>query len=98
MNRRKHLYTILQEECAEVVQAVSKIKRFGITNIQPKTGKCNFDILIEELNDVLAMVEMLEEDGLPLSGEVPDRERIVKKKAQVEKYLEYSRGTGDLVN
>ena len=29
MNRNEEIMTILQEECAEVIQAVSKVKRFG---------------------------------------------------------------------
>ena len=30
MNRNEEIMTILQEECAEVIQAVSKVKRFGL--------------------------------------------------------------------
>ena len=32
---------ILQEECAEVIQAVSKIRRFGIDNAKHNTGQTN---------------------------------------------------------
>lgn len=32
---------ILQEECAEVIQAVSKIRRFGIDNHKPGKSKTN---------------------------------------------------------
>ena len=32
MNRSEEIMTILQEECAEVIQAVSKVKRFGMSD------------------------------------------------------------------
>ena len=30
MNRNEEIMTILQEECAEVIQAVSNVKRLGL--------------------------------------------------------------------
>ena len=33
--KEKEVLDILQEECAEVIQAVSKIRRFGISNLKP---------------------------------------------------------------
>jgi NTP pyrophosphatase (non-canonical NTP hydrolase) len=50
---------ILQEECAEVIQAVSKIRRFGMDNAKPGTTYNNREHLEEELGDVLAMVDIL---------------------------------------
>jgi NTP pyrophosphatase (non-canonical NTP hydrolase) len=50
---------ILQEECAEVIQAVSKIRRFGLTNTKPGTSYTNRAHLEEELGDVLAMIDIL---------------------------------------
>lgn len=52
---------ILQEECAEVIQAISKINRFGIENLKPGTEKNNRQHLEEEIGDLLAMVEILEQ-------------------------------------
>jgi NTP pyrophosphatase (non-canonical NTP hydrolase) len=52
---------ILQEECAEVIQATSKIFRFGFESNHPDTpDKSNTDHLEEELGDVLAMIELLD--------------------------------------
>ena len=50
---------ILQEEAAEVIQAVSKIRRFGIDNSKPGTDYTNRAHLEEELGDMLAMIDIL---------------------------------------
>ena len=52
---------ILQEECAEVIQAVSKIRRFGIDNYKPGKPKTNREHLEEELGDLYAMIEILQD-------------------------------------
>jgi len=51
---------ILQEECSEVIQAVSKIRRFGLDNSHPTSSQTNIQHLEEELGDVLAMVDLLQ--------------------------------------
>jgi len=52
---------ILSEECAEVIQAVSKINRFGIDNYKPGKPKTNREHLEEELGDLMAMIDILQE-------------------------------------
>ena len=52
---------ILQEECAEVIQAVSKIRRFGMDNVKPGKPKTNREHLEEELGDLYAMIDILQE-------------------------------------
>ena len=52
---------ILSEECAEVIQAVSKINRFGMDNYKPGKPKTNREHLEEELGDLYAMIEILQE-------------------------------------
>jgi NTP pyrophosphatase (non-canonical NTP hydrolase) len=56
----KEVMDIAQEECAEVIQAISKISRFGIDNLKPGKPKTNRQHLEEELGDLLAMVDILE--------------------------------------
>ena len=60
-NKSKEIMDILQEECAEVIQAVSKISRFGLDNFKPGKPKTNREHLEEELGDLQAMVEILQE-------------------------------------
>lgn len=57
----KEVMDILQEECAEVIQAVSKISRFGLDNYKPGKPKTNREHLEEELGDLQAMVDILQE-------------------------------------
>jgi NTP pyrophosphatase (non-canonical NTP hydrolase) len=56
--------SILQEECAEVIQAVSKINRFGIENQKLGEIKTNRQHLEEELGDLAAMITLLEMNGV----------------------------------
>lgn len=53
MNRNEEIMTILQEECAEVIVEVSKIKRFGLEG--------NIVKLKKELCDLQCMINLLEE-------------------------------------
>ena len=50
--------TMASEECAEVVQCVSKINRFGM-RASPYTGVHNREKLERELGDVLAQLAIL---------------------------------------
>lgn len=51
--------SILQEECAEVIQAVSKVQRFGLLAHHPQRTATNKWELEEELGDLLAMINIL---------------------------------------
>ena len=55
---------ILAEECAEVIQIKSKIKRFGMLFKHPDTGRVTRDDFIQEIGDVLAMIDILENNGM----------------------------------
>jgi len=55
----KEIMLILQEECAEVTQAVSKCMRFGTDKVKPGKEVTNLGMLEEEIGDLLAMVELL---------------------------------------
>ena len=50
----------LQEESAEVIQAVSKIRRFGPNATHPDRTTTNHQELIEELEDFLAILAALD--------------------------------------
>ena len=51
--------SILQEESAEIIQAVSKIFRFGYESKHPDKDQTNREHLAEEVGDALAMIELL---------------------------------------
>jgi NTP pyrophosphatase (non-canonical NTP hydrolase) len=58
-NELKEIMLILQEECAEVTQAVSKCMRFGPDQMKPGKDRTNLNMLEEEIGDQFAMVELL---------------------------------------
>ena len=76
--KTKEILDIAQEECAEVVVAVSKISRFGIDNFKPGKPLTNREHLEEEVGDLLAMVDLMVEHKIinPASVEIA---RIAKK-------------------
>jgi len=56
--KEEEIMLILQEECAEVTQAISKCFRFGIDNFKPGKPKTNREHLAEELGDLQAMIDL----------------------------------------
>lgn len=62
-NKTQEALIILQEECAEVIQAASKIYRFGLDN-QHKSGATQRANLEMEIGDMLALVDILVEQGI----------------------------------
>jgi len=76
----KEVMDILQEECAEVIQAVSKISRFGLNNFKPGKPKTNLEHLEEELGDLLAMVDILHDLGVISYHNVKDATAAKKEK------------------
>jgi NTP pyrophosphatase (non-canonical NTP hydrolase) len=64
MNKIDEILLITQEECAEVAQAISKCFRFGLDNIKPGKPKSNREHLEEELGDLVAMITLLEMNGV----------------------------------
>lgn len=84
-NRTKEVMDILQEECAEVIQAVSKISRFGIDNSKPGTEYTNREHLEEELGDMLAMIDILREMNVVSWGNME-----VAKRAKIDKLKKWS--------
>ena len=76
---------ILQEECAEVVQAVSKIRRFGIDNAKPGKDQTNREHLEEEVGDMLAMIDILMVNNIVSWGNLHKA-----KRAKIEKLKKWS--------
>lgn len=76
---------ILQEEAAEVIQAVSKIRRFGIDNAKPGTNYSNREHLEEEIGDLLAMIDILQINNI-----VSWSNLHTAKRAKIEKLKKWS--------
>jgi NTP pyrophosphatase (non-canonical NTP hydrolase) len=84
-SKEKEVMDILQEECAEVIQAVSKVSRFGIDNCKPGKPLTNREHLEEELGDLLAMVDIMKEMDIISWGNLE-----VAKLAKIEKLKKWS--------
>jgi NTP pyrophosphatase (non-canonical NTP hydrolase) len=84
-NQEREVMNILSEECAEVIQAVSKCHRFGLHNYKPGKPKTNCEHLEEEIGDLLAMVDILLDIGV-----VNQVSLDVAKKAKIEKLKKWS--------
>ena len=82
MNRKQELLVILNEECGEVIQAASKVLRFGLSD-------SNRDQLEYEMGDLLAMMKLVDEEwGLSLDRIFEHAENKLKK---VEQYMQNPR-------
>lgn len=60
-NAQKERLDLLQEECAEIIQAVSKIKRFGFEGKHPRKpeGQTNKEHLEAEIGGLAVVLELL---------------------------------------
>ena len=72
---------ILQEECAEVIQEVSKCFRFGINDLN-KDGIRHSTVLEKEVADMLCMVDILVDQGVLDTARLAEgkREKQIKLK------------------
>jgi NTP pyrophosphatase (non-canonical NTP hydrolase) len=77
---------ILQEECGEVIVEVSKCRRFGLDSLHYKTGIKHATMLELEVGDVLALVDILIDQGI-LDTNTLD----IAKEAKKEKLKQWSR-------
>lgn len=88
MTKIENLLIILAEECSETAQRVSKALRFTLDEIQTGQKMTNAERIIYEFNDIVAVMEILKDEGV--FDKVIDRDSIELKKNKVEKYLNYS--------
>lgn len=78
---------ILIEECSEVIQAASKVKRFGESDYHPDdpSKETNASKLYGEISDLNAMIRLLElsMDGYDIDV---DRTNIINKLCKLKKW------------
>lgn len=81
----REVLTILQEECAEVIQAASKLLRFGKEN-RPDAHTSNQVVLSHEVGDMLEMVSMAEDQCLIYAGNVAHGRK--RKRERLARYMQ----------
>lgn len=94
MNRQQMLLGKLAEEAAEVAQIALKSQLFGLTERCVGLSFNNAERTHQELDDLMAIIEMLNEEcGF---GYVTSPQRIAEKKAKVNLYAVYAQSLGTL--
>ena len=78
---------ILQEECGEVIVEVSKCRRFGLDSLHYKTGIKHATMLETEVGDVLALVDILIDQGIldPLTLDIAKQAKKEYRKYTIKK-------------
>jgi len=80
------ILNILTEECAEVIQAISKVQRFGIDNTNPFSTETNREHLEQEIGDVLTMIDLLYVKGI-----ISNENVLEAQKRKIEKLKLWSK-------
>jgi hypothetical protein len=92
MTRLEYLIGVMGEECSEIAQMTSKMNRFGPGEIFPDQPLTNAERTHLEIDDLMALIEMLNDEFN--FGYRPNQDRIKQKKLKVEKYFKYSQSLG----
>lgn len=75
MDKTDEILTITQEECGELVQVISKVRRFGMDT--------NRDNLVKESGDLLCMIELLIENNIISKDELESAKQSKRDKLAV---------------
>lgn len=95
MNLLQHYLGKLAEEGSEIAQIALKTQQFGGHEVMKEQPLTNFERCHKEINDLLAVVEVLNEHhGF---GFTPDPAHIEAKKAKMDRYLKQSISLGMVV-
>lgn len=94
MNRLQYLLGKLAEEASEVSQIALKTQQFGLHEVYSEQSFTNSERIHQEINDLMAIIEILNEEFK--FGYGIDRGHITNKKIKVNKYYEYSRTLGEV--
>jgi hypothetical protein len=81
-DKQREILVITQEECAEVIQSISKIFRFGVDN-DHKSGSTQREALEKEVGDLVAMIELLHEHNLVNEDRVTQAVQEKKDKLKI---------------
>jgi NTP pyrophosphatase (non-canonical NTP hydrolase) len=82
LDKINQILDLLQEECGEVIVAISKIRRFGIDNTY-KEGGTQREHLVQELGDITLLVELLKAHNVYTDQEL-HAAQVKKSKKLVE--------------
>lgn len=89
----RYLLDCLSEECAEVIQRISKAQRFGLYEVQRGQLLNNRERIVGELNDLFGALEACQDANI-LPKRVIHRQAIADKKMKIMKYMDYAHDIG----
>lgn len=96
MNLIENLVQTAAEEAAELSVAFSKANRFTLQSIDPKTEKPSHETIVMKMNDLLAVIELLRDRGVILTG-VGDPTQVGEAKKKFVEHMEISQKAGALI-
>lgn len=82
MTDAQEILDILQEECGELITAVSKVRRFGLDNSY-KDGGTQRQHLTQEAGDVILLIELLIERGVFTEQQLNDAKQRKADKLRI---------------
>lgn len=82
-DRQKEIMVITQEECAEVIQEISKIFRFGLDEVH-KNGLIHRNKLEQEIGDLLCMIDLLVKEKIINQDNI--EKLIIEKQNKLKKW------------
>lgn len=97
-NEFYHVLGVLSEECAELIQCISKIQRFGFESAHPDNPELpNTSRFKQELNDLKGAIQTLENIAPEMKYMFEtDQHLLDKKEAKITMMLEISKQLGRL--
>lgn len=96
ISREKYLLTCLAEEANEVAVRASKAIRFGLEEAQPGQDENNAERLMRELNDMMAVIQMLRNETV-FDDQWCARSQA-EKRFKVNHFYDYSVSLGEAVS
>lgn len=96
MCRADYLLSHLAQECAEVIVRITKAQMFGLDEIQPGQGYTNWQRIMHEMADVIAIGEVMNSEGILERSFSTVDEYIERKKQKAAGFSNYSRELGRL--
>ena len=83
LDQRTEALTILMEECAELIQATSKVLRFGPDAHSANGANSLSEFQTQEIADLFAIIRISEEHGVICC---PDEQQIQRSMIRKRKY------------
>lgn len=96
MNRADYLLSHLAQECAEVIVRITKAQMFGLNEIQPEQEFTNWQRIMHEMADVVAIGEVMNDEGILARSFSTVDDYIARKKEKAAQFSNYSRELGRL--